>query len=103
RTFTIEDTTPPVVTAPADKTVECDGAGNLADLNSWKTGASASDTCSGAATPTYVEESNTPGCGSTRVIKAHWTATDACGKVGTSKTRTSTSRDSTEPVVTATG
>src|SRR5439155_24825029 len=100
RTFTIEDTTAPVVTAPADKTVECDGAGNLAELNSWKNGATANDTCSGAATPTYVEESNTPGCGATRVIKAHWTATDACGNPGTSVTRTFTIVDTTGPVIT---
>ena len=35
-TFTIEDTTAPTITAPAsDLTVECDGAGNTSDLNTW--------------------------------------------------------------------
>ena len=49
-TFTIEDTTSPDVTAAADATVECDGAGNGGDLTAWlesNGGATASDACSG--------------------------------------------------------
>ena len=50
-TFTIEDTTAPTIDmAAADATVECDGAGNAADLDAWLAsngGASASDACSG--------------------------------------------------------
>ena len=49
-TFTIEDTTAPAIDmAAADATVECDGAGNSADLDAWLAsngGAMASDACS---------------------------------------------------------
>ncbi len=97
QTFTQIDTTAPVVTPPANATVECDGAGNTTELNAWKAGASASDNCSGALTPTYVEISNVAGCGGERVITAKWTATDACGNAGESATRTFTIDDTTDP------
>ena len=49
-TFTIEDTTPPMIDITATNlTVECDGNGNMDDLNNWlatQGGASASDSCS---------------------------------------------------------
>ena len=49
-TFTIEDTTAPAIDMAAmDATVECDGAGNAADLDGWLAsngGAMASDACS---------------------------------------------------------
>ena len=49
-TFTIEDNTAPSIdTEASDLTVECDGAGNSADLQSWLDshgGALASDVCS---------------------------------------------------------
>src|SRR5205823_3657726 len=77
--------------------VECDGAGNTIAFNNWKNGATASDTCSSAPIPTYVQESNTPGCGGTWVIKAHWTSTDSCGNAGTSVSRTFTVKDTTKP------
>src|SRR6185369_8511883 len=101
QTIIVKDTTGPVVTAPNSTTVECDGAGNLGALTTWQTGASALDTCSGSASPVYVEESNVAGCGSTRVITAHWTATDACGNTGTSLSKTFTIQDTVPPVVTA--
>jgi hypothetical protein len=100
QTIMLKDTTAPVVTAPADQTVECDGVGNSAALTTWKSGATAMDTCSAASTPTYVEESNTAGCGATRVIKAHWTSSDACGNTGLSASRTFTIQDTTLPVFT---
>ena len=49
-TFTIEDTTAPAVMDAMDATVECDGAGNAADLDAWLAsngGATATDACSG--------------------------------------------------------
>ncbi len=49
-TFTIEDTTAPTMdTEASDETAECDGSGNLTELNAWLNnygGASASDDCS---------------------------------------------------------
>ena len=97
--ITVVDTKPPTVTPPASMTVECDGLGNVAALNAWKAGATANDTCTGALTPVYVQESNVPGCGGELVITAHWTATDACGNVGTSASRTFTIDDTTPPVI----
>ncbi|GJQ28061.1 MAG: hypothetical protein HBSAPP02_30930 [Phycisphaerae bacterium] len=99
QTITVQDTTPPVVTPPADQTVECDGAGNLAAFEAWQTGATASDVCSGALPTAYVEDSNVPGCGGTRVVTAHWTATDDCGNIGSSASRTFTIADTTPPTV----
>jgi len=50
-TFTIEDTTDPMIDTEAmDITIECDGTGNVAELNMWLAsngGAVASDVCSG--------------------------------------------------------
>ncbi|MBO3117747.1 hypothetical protein J4050_13400, partial [Winogradskyella sp. DF17] len=51
QTITVQDNTIPTIdTAASDSTVECDGAGNTAELNAWLAnngGAIASDTCSG--------------------------------------------------------
>src|SRR5439155_267772 len=87
----------PSLTPPANDSVECDGTGNTTALATWKAGASASDICSGAVTPVYVEESSVPGCGATRVITAHWTATDACNNAAVSASRTFTIVDTTLP------
>src|SRR5436309_3270710 len=100
RTFTIVDTTLPSLTPPANDSVECDGTGNTTALATWKAGASASDICSGAVTPVYVEESSVPGCGATRVITAHWTATDACNNAAAALSRTFTIVDTTLPSLT---
>ncbi|MBN1447337.1 MAG: PKD domain-containing protein, partial [Bacteroidetes bacterium] len=51
QTIYVVDTTPPTIaTNASNKTVECDGNGNAADLNTWLAsngGASASDACGG--------------------------------------------------------
>ncbi|MBK12654.1 MAG: hypothetical protein CL849_03905, partial [Crocinitomicaceae bacterium] len=47
--ITVEDNTAPVITGGADETVECDGLGNLDELNAWLVnngGATATDNCS---------------------------------------------------------
>lgn len=100
QTITVQDTTAPSVTPPANATVECDGAGNLAAFAAWQAGATASDICSGVLPATYVQDSDVPGCGGTHVITAHWTATDGCGNVGTSASRTFTIQDTTQPSIT---
>lgn len=99
QTITVQDTTAPTVTPPANQTVECDGAGNLAAFAAWQAGATASDVCSGPLPATYVQDSDVPGCGGTHVITAHWTATDACGNVGASVSRTFTIADTTPPMI----
>ena len=84
-TFTIEDTIAPDVMAAADATVECDGAGNIGDLDAWiasNGGATAMDDCSGVTwsndyTGTVMD------CGSTSTVTVTFTATDACGNATT--------------------
>ncbi|MCK7591125.1 PKD domain-containing protein, partial [Subsaxibacter sp. CAU 1640] len=102
-TFTIEDTTPPVIDAGAtDLTVECDGNGNMDDLNSWLAsngGASASDACSNV-TWTNNYSSLSDECGATGSATVTFTATDECGNTATS-TATFTIEDTTPPVIDA--
>ncbi|MCH1583502.1 MAG: HYR domain-containing protein, partial [Flavobacteriales bacterium] len=103
-TFTIEDTTPPSMDVPAsDMTVECDGAGNIAELNAWLTsngGAVASEICS------FVTWSNdfvalSDDCGATGSATVTFTATDDCG-LATTTTATFTIEDTTPPAFSAT-
>jgi len=101
-TFTIVDTAPPIITATAsNKTVECDGEGNEAALQSWLDmhgGASAEDACSDV-TWTY-QMSSEPGCGLTQVITVIFTATDDCTN-NSQTSATFTIEDTTDPVLDA--
>ena len=101
-TFTIEDTTPPVVTAASDLTVECDGNGNIAQLNAWLTsngGATANDACGGV---TWSNNFNglSDDCGATGSATVTFYATDDCNNVD-STTATFTIEDTTPPDITA--
>ena len=86
-----------------DMTVECDGAGNPAELNNWLTsngGASASDDCSGVTwSNDFVALSDD--CGATGSATVTFTATDDCG-LATSTTATFTIEDTTPPAFSAT-
>src|SRR5207244_1993045 len=69
----VVDTTPPVITCPPNKTLECP-----ADTRTNNTGvATATDTCS-TVTITYSDVTTT-GCGNTYTIARTWKATHACG------------------------
>jgi hypothetical protein len=92
--ITVDDTTPPSITCPADATIEC---GN--DTSPGSTGtATAIDACSPNPTITFTD-SFTPGCGNTGVIARTWTATDACGNTA-SCVQTITIVDTTPPSIT---
>jgi hypothetical protein len=78
----IRDTTAPVLTNPAaDKTVECDGAGNAVELNAWLAsngaGATATDVC-GNVTWSHNFTSLSNGCGASGSATVTFTATDGC-------------------------
>ena len=83
----IIDTTPPVITTPAvDQTVECDGSGNTAALNSWlasHAGAAATDACGGTLTWTNNYTTLSDLCGATGAATVTFTVTDACGNTAT--------------------
>lgn len=101
-TFAIVDTKAPVVTAAANATVECDGAGNTAALAAWLAsngGATATDACS-SVTWTNNFTRLTAACGATGSATVTFTATDASGNSATT-TATFTIVDTTKPVVTA--
>ena len=101
-TFTIEDTTEPVIIVQAvNLTVECNGEGNATALNAWlesKGGANATDECSGVIwSNNYDTLSNL--CGTTGAATVTFTATDDCGNESTT-VATFTIEDTTEPTIT---
>jgi gliding motility-associated-like protein/uncharacterized repeat protein (TIGR01451 family) len=81
--ISVEDTTAPVFTiVPQDLTVECDGAGNVSELQAWLTDIAATDNCSEVTiTHDFIELSNE--CGATGSVLVTWTATDVCGNSST--------------------
>ncbi|MBK8966930.1 MAG: HYR domain-containing protein [Lewinellaceae bacterium] len=102
-TFTIEDTTPPGLTAEAaDRTVECDGAGNADDLNAWLAangGAEAADAC-GSVSWSNDFAGLSDGCGATGSVTVTFTATDECDNESVT-TATFTIEDTSDPELTA--
>jgi hypothetical protein len=102
-TFTIEDTTAPSIDVMAsDLVVECDGEGNVSDLNAWLASngdAMASDIC-GNVTWSHDFESLSDECGLTGSATVIFTATDDCGNASTTSA-TFTIEDTTGPEITA--
>lgn len=97
-TFAIEDTTDPTIdTCPSNTTVECDGAGNVAELNAWLGSFAASDVC-GGVTLTDDFGGLSDGCGATGSATVTFTATDDCGN-DTSCVSTFTVEDTIAPEV----
>ena len=87
----VSDTTPPVLTIPADYTAECSDAHPMDD-------ASATDNC-GEVTINLVETTIPGLCAGDYTITRAFTATDDCGNA-TSATQTITIIDTTAPVLT---
>lgn len=83
-TIRVADSIKPVLTAAARNwTVQCDGSGNLAQLQSWLAAhgnASATDACSGAAGLTWSTSTLSQTlCGASERQHVRFTVTDACG------------------------
>ncbi|RLD20334.1 MAG: hypothetical protein DRI69_06495, partial [Bacteroidetes bacterium] len=100
-TFTIEDTTPPVVeTAAQDMTLECDAADQQVNIQAWIAshgGAVASDLC-GNVTWANDYAGLSDQCGSTGSAEVTFTITDECGNSSTTKA-VLTIVDSEAPVI----
>ena len=94
----IEDTTPPVITCPADVTIECDASILPANTGS----ATATDNCQTASTIAITSSDNTAGltgCNSTGTLVRTWVATDDCGN-SSSCDQNIVIEDTTTPVIT---
>ncbi|MDO5980693.1 gliding motility-associated C-terminal domain-containing protein [Flavivirga spongiicola] len=98
-TYLIKDTVAPNITTQAsNETVQCDGAGNLTNLNDWLAnngGATATDDCS---TVTWSNNFNSlsDDCGATGSVTVIFSAIDACNNTSTT-TATFTIEDNTDP------
>ena len=99
QTLTIQDTTSPSVdTAASDETVECDGAGNIAQRDAWLAnyaGAVASDNC-GSVSWSNDFSAMSDECGFTGSTTVTFTVTDECSNSSTT-TATFTIEDTTAP------
>jgi len=78
--FEIRDTTPPAITPAQDLKIECDGSGNMVELQSWLDnhgGATATDVCSESLTWTHDFSGLSDSC--TQETKVTFTVIDICG------------------------
>gem|GEM_PF-3351609 len=92
QTIIVRDTTAPVLTIPADVTVECDAVPAVGE-------ASATDNCDADVTVTYIDEKREDGdCLDSYLLFRVWSATDNCGNT-TLKTQQITVVDTTAPVI----
>src|SRR5690606_18631486 len=96
--FTIVDTTDPEIIADAsDSSVESDGNGNAAALNSWlESNGGATATDANGVTWSNDFDALSDLCGATGSATVTFTATDACGNTSTT-TATFTIEDTTAP------
>ncbi|MCC6360008.1 MAG: HYR domain-containing protein [Phycisphaerales bacterium] len=92
----VSDSSAPIVTVPADATVECRGS----TLPAVTGIATAADGCSSVVDLSWSDEESSGACVNKRVriISRTWTATDACGNTA-SQVQTITVEDNTPPTL----
>ena len=101
----IIDTVAPIIIVTAqDTTTECDGSGNLDELNAWlanNAGASAFDECNDAEDLDWSNDyaALTPDCGATGSVTVTFTVMD-CSDNSSTTTATFTIQDTTDPTIT---
>lgn len=95
KTVNVKDVTPPVITCPADKQLQCSAPTDTAHTGK----ATATDNCSGTITITYSDAATAAGCTGKAGIDRTWTATDGCGNKSTCVQHI-TFVDNTPPVIT---
>jgi hypothetical protein len=99
--ITVDTTAPMINPIASAETVECDGEGNVTDLNTWLNshgGANATDNCSGV-TWTNDFTGLSDDCGETGSALVTFIATDACGNFSTTEA-TFTIEDTIPPSIT---
>ena len=92
--ITIDDSTAPVISCPADETIECDESSDPSNTGE----ATATDNCDGDPVVTFSDATAAGSCPQESVITRTWTATDACGN-SSSCEQIITIDDSTAPVI----
>ena len=87
QTITMVDLVAPVIAGGADYTAECDGAGNIMELEAFladQGGAAATDDCGTVSwSHDYQEGDLSDGCGATGTVDVIFTASDDCGNEST--------------------
>ncbi|MDX1407482.1 MAG: hypothetical protein R3330_05095, partial [Saprospiraceae bacterium] len=91
QTITVDDSTPPIISCPADVTIACTDSSDPGATGT----ATATDNCS-TPTVTYSDASGAGSCQST--ITRTWIATDACGN-STACVQTITIEDTVPPMI----
>ncbi len=90
----VEDNTGPVVTCPANITIECGSNSGPSTTGQ----ATATDVCGTVANIAYADVTISGPCAAEPIITRTWTATDACGNTS-SCVQIITTNDSTPPVI----
>jgi hypothetical protein len=93
--ITVIDTTAPIITCPADITIECTASTDTLNTGS----ATATDNCVAASIITFSDITVGGSCPQEGTITRTWTATDSCGNSSTCN-QIITINDSQPPVIT---